>query len=175
MARKILIIFALIIAIFPYLGFSETVDNSITTVLSLFIAITLLFSRRPRMIKNSQPEDLPKNMPSPFIPKMHIEPTHKKENENQNVENPAFSSLIVKHVDSEITTAIPSPLPIIPKRKIQHENSFPEKNIENIEHPLDTVDSIPRIRKSRKNSQRVLLSQEEQVIPADIPTQAQRD
>lgn len=49
MTRKLLIAIALLIALTPFLGISYSTQVIVTTALALFSAITLFFSRKPRM------------------------------------------------------------------------------------------------------------------------------
>lgn len=181
MARKILIIFALIIAVFPYLGFSDFADHFVTTILALLIVLALLFSRKPKTIQNKG-SDTPKvDMPSPFSIKMQdMSVVHNDEVEikpkifNQvekeeivkishdssdgfvvnNSEQTSTTVTIVKPVRRRVTPKVHEVAPMIKSEEIVVE---------------DRVEVAPRRRAPRKivNS---ILANEESVPPADVPT-----
>lgn len=172
MARKILIIIALIIAIFPFLGFSETADITVTTTLSALMAAMLLFSRRPRMQQTKQSQPLPKDVPSPFTPVMQEIPVaHREEEEVQ----PTFvhtEQPVVPQVQETTFVAIPPtvPLPMRKRARPLHE-AKPLQQTENVQNAIPHVPEQP-VRRQRRPVSRTILAQEDQVHPADIPVPA---
>ena len=166
MARKLLIIIALIIAAFPHLGFSHSMDAIITTVLGLFMAAVLLFSKRPKMLPQQRPEVYPEVKPSPFSAPMHELPVvHPKEESFA----PVISTPVSTPQAIPSTTSIPSPLQT-PMRKrtrvMQPEQEQQVHRDDNTAVPY-THAEIPR--RARKAAPRVTLSEEQRVQPADVP------
>lgn len=162
MARKLLIVIALFIAAFPHLGFAHSSDMTVTTVLGLFMAAVLLFSKRPKIVKEEQHAPYPESTPSPFVPAMHELPiAHPKEESFQPIiAMPMVTPHIIKGGD-----AIPSPIGA-PIRKRARAVQTDSATVVHHESPVATV---PRV---RKFAPRVSLSEEAQVQPADVPFSA---
>ncbi len=179
MARKILIIFAFIIAIFPFLGFTETTDITVTTIFSLLIAITLLFSRRPKMIPNTALENKTGDMPSPFVQKMQpVQISHPEEKTihpipTNNIEINGIEFPSSNPIKPISTPSIPFDIPALPRKKIHvsHIAKVEEGGVETSSSTIPPISEVqPPARKPRRVSPKVLLAYEEQVQPADIPT-----
>jgi hypothetical protein len=132
----------------------------VTTVLALFMAAVLLFSKRPKMLPQTKPETLPNATPSPFVPAMHELPVaHPKEE--------AFTPVISTGPQSQYS--IPSPI------------ETPARKRTRMVQPADTENTVAQSstelpyahpatpRRVRKNIARVPLSEEAQVQPADVP------
>ncbi len=164
MARKLLIAIALIIAAFPYLGFSHNTDTTVTTVLGLFMAAVLLFSKRPKMLPQQKPEVAPEVKPSPAIPSAYELPVNHPKEES-------FAPVITtpEHVLPMTPSAIPSPIQT-PQRKrtrmVRPVAPSPSSH-EGGSIPAATAPLVQR--RPRKQVSRLTLSEEEQVPPADIP------
>ncbi|HXK38360.1 MAG TPA: hypothetical protein VJ579_04810 [Candidatus Paceibacterota bacterium] len=162
MARKLLIGIALVIAAFPWFGFSHSIDTYVTTVLGLFMAAVLLFSKRPKMLPQEKTNALPDAKPSPFVPSMQELPVaHPKEE--------AFTPVIVAERQSEYV--IPSPIETpVRKRARMAQPATPQYEIPAATSTLPYAHpTTPR--RVRKNVARVTLSEEAQVQPADVPFQ----
>lgn len=159
MARKLLIAIALIIAAFPHLGFTHSTDMTVTTVLGLFMAAVLLFSKRPKIQKDEQRTPYPDATPSPFVPPMHELPiTHPEEKSFQPIISmPMATPHIIKGGD-----AIPSPIGA-PIRKRARAVLTDTASV--VQHGT-REEIVPRV---RRNAPRVALSEEAQVQPADVP------
>lgn len=159
MARKLLIAIALIIAAFPYFGFTHTTDTYVTTTLGLFMAAVLLFSKRPKMIPQQKPTVYPESKPSPFALPMHELPVvHPKEE--------AFSPIIAAPTPSQY--AIPSPIEAPAHKRARVAPAILPKVEETpVAAPIDAHPAP--VRRVRKPISRMTLSEEDQVQPADVP------
>lgn len=71
MTRKLLMTIAVLIAVIPFLGIPSAVQTIITTSLALFSAVTLYFSRKPRMRQNNTSV-----VSSPYMPSVQAAPLH---------------------------------------------------------------------------------------------------
>lgn len=166
MARKLLIIIALIIAAFPHLGFAHSTDTIVTTVLGLFMAAVLLFSKRPKMLPEQKPDVYPEAKPSPFVAPMHELPVvHPKEESFA----PVISTPLVTPSAIPSTTSIPSPLQTPVRRRARLAQPVHDQHVYQGErkHVAPSRAEIPR--RTRKATPRVTLSEEQQVQPADVP------
>jgi hypothetical protein len=166
MARKLLIIIALIIAAFPYFGFTHTTDTTVTTVLGLFMAAVLLFSKRPKILPSPPQENPSESKPSPFSPSMHELPvTHPKEESFM----PVISTPTPVPFISPGPTSIPSPVQTPVRKRVRAvAQAHSDTSIPEIEAAQAVRSELPR--RSRKVAPRITLSEEERVQPADVPT-----
>ncbi len=184
MARKILIIFALIIAVFPYLGFSDSTDNIVITILALLIALALLFSRKPKTIQNKDNTAPKTDMPSPFSVKMQDIPKSSdseielkpkmfnqvEKEEVVKISHDSDDSFIVNNSDTSANVqTISKPVRRRVTQKVHEEIPIIESKEIIVE---DKIEVAPRRRSPRRivNS---ILANEESVPPADIPTRVE--
>lgn len=166
MARKLLIIIALIIAAFPHLGFSHSMDAVVTTVLGLFMAAVLLFSKKPKMLPQQKPEVYPEAKPSPFVAPMHELPVvHPKEESF----TPVISTPVSTPQPIPSTTSIPSPLQTPMRKRTRIMQPEHESQVSHHEHHTESHVHTEVPRRARKTAPRVTLSEEQQVQPADVP------
>lgn len=172
MARKLLIIIALIIAVFPFLGFSETADIAVTTTLSALMAAMLLFSRRPRTQQIKQSPTSPQDVPSPFVPVMQEIPVAHREEEEV---KPTFINaepIVLPEVREETFVAIPPAVPLAQRKRTRpQQESRPLPPVETAPTPVAPVVEQP-VRRTRRPASRTILAHEDQVQPADIPVPA---
>lgn len=160
MARILLIIVALVIAAFPHLGLTHTMDAYVTTVLGLFMAAVLLFSKRPKMLPAAQNEVLPQAKPSPFVPPMQELPiAHVKEE--------SFSPVITTGAPSSFS--IPSPIETPARKRVRGPSPLVHRSSEEVEVSVPQYVHPATPRRIRKTAPRVTLSEEAQVQPADVP------
>jgi hypothetical protein len=174
MARKILIAVALIIAVFPYLGFSEAVDVSMSTVLGLLMAAVLLLSRKPKTRGISHDDDsAPKESPQQNIVSHELSIAHAQE---------SMSEHRTPLVHEKEHVASPAPLrpeqsgmydvhtvrqdPVVRKPKMS-------KRIQEEKIPEIADGIVLPTRRNRKHNPHVVLAYEEQVHPADVPIPAE--
>ncbi len=173
MARKILIAVALIIAVFPYLGFSEVVDVAVSTTLGFLMAAVLLLSRKPKTRDLSSSDDLPAHRtddtsaPSQDLPIAHAEESaieHRMPivHEEMRRDSSAQRNTVSQVAQSTLSTNSEI---VVKKPKLSKRPS--EEKIPEIADGI-----ILPTRKSRKHAPKVVLAYEEQVHPADVPIPA---
>lgn len=187
MVRKFLIIFALIIAVFPYLGFSDSADHVVTTVFSLLIALALILGKKPKTIKPVLPVDHePRNIPpiTPVQPQ-EVKIVREEQNNAHNINfNNASSVVTVNHEPVLITEQppvdiqmeVPVQKPKITRRRVVSQKPtnivqdvlMSEPAVNKIEQPQ--IENVLTIRKrQRKSVNNTILANEDSVPPADIP------
>lgn len=194
MVRKILIIFALIIAAFPYLGFSDTADLVVTTVFSLLIALALILGKKPKTIKKQVQDSNFEIQPRQETPVVVSQPQEMKvsHSENETVRNMSFVSdnrennvikinneSIVLHDQPVVERQVEAPVQKIrmPRKRavapkptnIVQDTLMSEPVIETKRDDVP-VENVMAIRKrQRKSISNTILAHEDSVPPADVP------
>jgi hypothetical protein len=182
MTRKLLIAAALLIALVPFLGFSYSVQVILTTTLALFSAVTLFFSRKPRMRSSSSGGANNPTESAPYMPHVQKESAPSIYSGDGATASPR--SLAVHHEEVDVAHHISSDLPTHPiaprpRRRKAAPVVLPDLAAQPVATPEDShaeaprgeglseVSRIPSPRPRRARPIKSMIADEDPIRPAD--------